>query len=422
MNPSSFSLRAACWLSFGSAVAILFSIAVSQILLALAVAALLISDEKLRLPPIKLPLALFIVGTLISWALSGEMQAGLPQIRKFFVFLELLVVYSTLRDLTVIRRLFLVSAGFASVAAVRGFAQFAARVHQAHLLGQNFYQFYVAQRITGFMSHWMTYSGEEMFVLIMLAAFLLFAPSSRNWLYVWLLCAALMAAALLLSETRSIWAASAVAGLYLIWFWRRWMIALVPVAIVLVFLVSPESIRERFASLVQPKGEIDSNQHRIVTWRTGLRMIEEHPWFGVGPEGVKLHFDEYVPADVPRPLPAGWYGHLHDIYLQYAAERGVPTMLLMMWMLVQILYDFWRGLRIAPPGRSNQKFLLHGGIAVVLATMVEGLAEYNLGDSEVLTMFLVVVACGYLACDSLRWKDRESTIALPNSILETGGS
>ena len=29
--------------------------------------------------------------------------------------------------------------------------------------------------------------------------------------------------------------------------------------------------------------------------------------------------------------------------------------------------------------------------------MVEGLAEVNLGDTEVLTIFLVVVACGYLA-------------------------
>jgi putative inorganic carbon (hco3(-)) transporter len=406
MRPLRFTRRAACWLSFGSAVAILFSIAISQILLALAVAALLLSGDELRLPPIKLPLALFMIGTLISWALSGEMQAGIPQIRKFLVFFELLVVYSSLRDLVLIRRLFLVAAGIASIAAVRGFAQFAARVHQARLLGQNFYEYYVAQRITGFMSHWMTYSGEEMFVLIMLGAFLLFAPISRIWFYVWTLCAALISAALLLSETRSIWVAAAAAGLYLIWFWKRWMIALVPVAIVLVFLFSPESIRERFTSLVQPQ-EVDSNQHRIVSFETGFRMIEEHPWFGVGPEGVKLHFDEYVPAEVPRPLPAGWYGHLHNIYLQYAAERGVPTMLLMMWMLVQILYDFWRALRMLPRGRSNQKFLLHGGIAVVLATMVEGFAEYNLGDTEVLTVFLVVVASGYLARESLLWKDRQ---------------
>jgi hypothetical protein len=36
---------------------------------------------------------------------------------------------------------------------------------------------------------------------------------------------------------------------------------------------------------------------------------------------------------------------------------------------------------------------------VVLAIMAEGFFEYNLGDSEVLTMFLVVVACGYIALE-----------------------
>ena len=36
---------------------------------------------------------------------------------------------------------------------------------------------------------------------------------------------------------------------------------------------------------------------------------------------------------------------------------------------------------------------------MVLAMMVEGVAEVNFGDSEPLTMFLVVVACGYLALE-----------------------
>jgi hypothetical protein len=31
--------------------------------------------------------------------------------------------------------------------------------------------------------------------------------------------------------------------------------------------------------------------------------------------------------------------------------------------------------------------------------MVSGVFEVNLGDSEVLTVFLVVVACGYLAVE-----------------------
>jgi len=260
----------------------------------------------------------------------------------------------------------------------------AGKVQQAHQAGRGFYDFYVGERITGFTSHWNTYSAEEMFALIMLGAFLFFAgPRKRSW--VWLMCAGLIAMAVLLGETRAIWIGTAVAGLYLVWFWRRWMTLLVPAAILVAFVVSPAAIRERFTSIFRPQ-QVDSNQFRMITWRTGIRMIEAHPWLGLGPEGVKYHFQEWVPPDVPRPLPVGWYGHLHNIYLQYAAERGIPTMLIMMWMLFQILFDFWKGLRALPPGRGDRRFLLHGGIAVVLATMAEGFFEYNLGDSEVLTM------------------------------------
>ena len=398
--PESKLLRAARWLAFGSAVAILFSIAISQILLALALAALLISGEKLRLPPIKLPLALFLLGTVLSLVFSGNPAAGLPQIRKFYVFLQLLAVFSTLRDIAVLRALVLTWAGTGALIAIRGLVQFAGRVQEAHQRGINFYDYYApAERMTGFMSHWMTFSGQEMFAFLMLGAFLLFAPVRGKRNLIWIVCAALMSLALLLGFTRSIWLATAIAGAYLLWFVRRWLVAAVPVAATLAFLLSPPAVRERFTSLVHPKQGVDSNEFRVVTWRTGMRMLEQHPLLGVGPEGVKLHFTDYVPSDIARPLPPGWYGHLHNIYLHYAAERGLPTMLMLMWLLGKILFDFWQGLRVSPPGRSNRRFLLQGSIAVVIATMVAGFFELNLGDSEVLTMFLAVVACGYLALD-----------------------
>ena len=95
MNPSAnFLARAARWFTFGSAVAILFSIAASQILLGLAVAALLLSGEPMRWPGIKLPLALFVAGTLTALALSPHPGEGLPQLRKLIIFLVLLVVFS----------------------------------------------------------------------------------------------------------------------------------------------------------------------------------------------------------------------------------------------------------------------------------------------------------------------------------------
>ena len=392
--------RAAVWLTYGAAVSIVLSIWVSQTLMLWpAVLCLLLSGEKLRLPRIKLPLGLFMLGTLISLACSGEVAHGLPQIRKFLVFLVLLTVYSCLRKGVVVRWLFLTWAVLGAAAALLGAGQFVYKFEEARQAGVSFGPFYTTERITGFMSHWNTFAAQEMFALLMLAAFLFFAPGARRRTWIWILCAALMSFAAFLGMTRAVWIGIAVGGVYLLWFWKRWFVAAIPVVLVLAFLLSPHGIRERFTSLVRPQKDVDSNQFRVVTARTGLVMIARHPFLGLGPEGVKLHFDDYVPADIPRPLPTGWYGHLHSIYLHYAAERGIPTALMLMWMLGLILYDFLRGLRSLPPGRSDRRFLLHGGVAVLLATLAEGFFELNLGDSEVLTMFLVVVACGYLALE-----------------------
>jgi putative inorganic carbon (HCO3(-)) transporter len=186
--------------------------------------------------------------------------------------------------------------------------------------------------------------------------------------------------------------------LYLTWFWKKWVTALVPVALAALLLLGPHTFRERAESIVHP-GRDDSNQFRTILDRTGVRMIEAHPWFGLGPEMTRIQFMDYLPADVPRPLPPGSYMHLHNLYLEYAAERGIPVLLVLLVMLGQILWDYGKTLRTLPAGRSDIRFLLHGGIAVVLAILVEGFADVNLGDSEVLTMFLVVVAFGYIAVD-----------------------
>ena len=46
--------------------------------------------------------------------------------------------------------------------------------------------------------------------------------------------------------------------------------------------------------------------------------------------------------------------------------------------------------------------MLHGAIAMILAILAEGVFEYNLGDSEVLTIFLAVLAFGYIAVRETR--------------------
>jgi O-antigen ligase len=250
------------------------------------------------------------------------------------------------------------------------------------------------------MSHWMTFGGHMMITLLLLAAFLFWAEEPKRPRWAWIACSILIASALFAGGTRSIWLASAFAGSYLLWSWKKWTVVLVPAAVGLALLIGPGFLKQRFASMWQPHGEVDSNEHRRVSWRTGLRMIQAHPFFGLGPEHVKLQFQQYVPEDVKK-LPEGWYGHLHNIYLHYAAERGIPTLLALLWMLGMMLRDFWKALRKIPAGPSDARFILQGAIATILAILIGGVFEHNLGDSEVLVLFLAIVSCGYLAVEAV---------------------
>jgi len=393
--------RAAFYLTCGSLVSILFSIAVSQILLGLALAALLLSAQPMRLPPIKLPLVLFMACTILSLLFSGHMSEGTPQIRKFLVFAILLLVYSTFRTVTEVRGVVLAWAGVATLSAIRSLFQFWQKFQDAQAAHQHFYDFYIGERITGFMSHWMTFGGEEMIVLLLLASYLFFSGEQR-WKAAGWFCAAILAISMVLGFTRSIFLLGFPVGLlYLLWFWHRWLVAAAPVVAVIAFLAAPAALKERVTSIVQPHGQMDSNEHRNITRRTGIAIIRAHPFLGLGPEQVKYQFERWVPADIPKPLPEGWYGHLHNIYLQYAAERGIPTMLFMMWMIGKSLWDFFITLRKTPPS-AEARFVLHGAIAAILAILAEGFLEYNLGDSEVLTLFLAIVGFGYIAKETVK--------------------
>ncbi len=389
--------RAAFYLTATSVIAILFSIAASQILLGLAFAALLLSGEKMRLPPLKLPLALFLAGTLISLLLSPDPRSGTPQIRKFLVFLTLLLVYSTFKSVAQVRNVVLISAAVTTLSAARSLFQFLQKFEEARAANQHFYDYYVGARITGFMSHWMTFGGEEMMVLLMLFAFLFFSQQ-RKWKIGGWICAAILSVSVVLGFTRTIFLLGLPVGLiYLLWFWHRWLVLALPtIGIAGILMVTP--LRERVVSIAQPHGEMDSNLHRSITRKTGFQMIKTHPLFGVGLEQVNAKFNDYVPPDVQRPLPPGYYGHLHNIYLQYAAERGIPTLLALLWFIGKAVFDFAQGLRDRAI-TGDARFVLHGALAVILAILAEGIFEYNLGDSEVLTLFLAVIAFGYIALE-----------------------
>jgi O-antigen ligase len=399
------------WLAGAAAATTVVSIAAFEILLGAALVATFFSPAaraEWRWPPITVPLCAWFGLTFLSAGGSLHFADGIPQFKKFYVYLMLFLVFGLLRTIAQVRWLVIAWTAAATLSSLWSFVQLTRKVRAARALHENFYVAYLDSRITGFMGHWMTFTGQLMIVLMMLGALYFFSPrvtpkipvfQRRTWVF---LPALAMILALIAAYTRSMWLGTLVGGSYLIWMWRRWMLLAIPVAIAIVLLINPLALRDRAISVFQPHGDEDSNEHRVVTRKIGWEMIKAHPWLGVGPEQVFKEYKNYIPADVKLPLPTGYYGHLHNIYIHYAAERGVPAMLALMWALGKALFDFIAGLRRLPGGwrkPSSKCWVLQGVIAAMIAVLISGWYELNLGDSEVLGLVLAVIACGYVALE-----------------------
>lgn len=387
--------RALFCIAFASAASILFSIAISQILLGIGLLLVIVGRPALHFPPIKLPLTLFFIATILADLFSGDPLAGMPQIKKFYVFGIVVLISVAFKNVGGFTTLLVSWAAIASLSAAAGFVHVLARRQRAvNLRWITDYDYYLDDRIRGFANHWMTFGAEQMIVLLLLVSFLLFACPKR-WRILGWSCAAILWISLMLGLTRSIFLLGVPLGvLYLLFAFRPWTLALIPVLALASYVAMPFQVRERVWSVVSPHGDMDSNSFRSVTRRTGWEMVRRHPWLGLGPEEIRPSFDSYVPAGIPRPLPPGWYGHLHNIYLQYAAERGIPALCFLLWMIAKMVIDFARALRSGTVS-PRHRYILHGAIAVVIAILAAGFFEYNLGDSEVLTMFLAVTTAAY---------------------------
>jgi len=373
-----------------SVAACLLSIAASQILLAFAVVgAVVFLKPRLglfqSLRPLLLIVALFFSWTILAALASDDIPLGLTIVKKFFLFLILLLVPLAARGGGRITWIYRAVFAAAVVSSVAGLLQFISDPERDLL-----------HRISGFMSQWMTYSGLLMLALVALAAYCVRVDWRRQW---WIFPAGMvMFAAILLSQTRSAML-GVIAGVFVVLLLSRpraaiLLLVLVPAA----FFLSPPLIRQRFSSGWHPADP--NTRNRIELMETSLRLIRDNPWFGVGPKNVSREALRYRGSS---EYPDWMYQHMHDNALQMAAERGIPGLLLWLWFMIRLAWDAWR-LFARSRGRPESREAFMTATAALgcwVALMIAGFFEYNFGDSEMLTLFLFITAAPYAFLDGV---------------------
>lgn len=361
------------------------SIAASQIFLGLALLLALIERPRWEWPVGMGWAAAFLALTMLAALASDSPKSAMPQIRKLYLW-TLLPLGATLLTSAWSRAALVWGCLFSATAsALWSLWEYREKWVAAQAAGQDFYLAYVAARVTGFMSHWMTFSAHMMIAFALaLAAMLLTRRPLWQRIGLAALCG-LYTAVIMLAWTRSIWPGVAACAIVIVASWRPKYLLALPLLAFGVYLVSPAPTKARIESVFRPHGEVDSNLHREITRAVGYNMIAAHPLLGLGPEGPGKHFKEYLPEEwKAKPLPDGWYGHLHNVYLQYASERGVPALLCFLIFVGLNLRLWWK------EPTALRRFC----VAAMAGLAISGLFEHNLGDSEVLTLFLALFGIG----------------------------
>ncbi len=317
-------------------------------------------------PPFMLPLVVYAAWTLVSAAASIDPVASFADTKQLLLFLMVPVVATFARGTRATRVVDgIIAVG--SAAALYGIVQYS-------LLGYNTLE----NRATGPLGHWMTFSGVLMLITGAALARLLYA--GREWIWPAIAVPALVVA-LFYTYTRNAMV-GLVAAIGVLMAEKNWRLLLALPVLGLVFLViAPSAIISRVESI----GNLNdaTNRDRVAMLRSGLRMVQDHPLTGVGPDMVKVVYPQYRDATyaVNAINP-----HLHNVPMQIAAERGLPALAIWLWFVAIASRDLWRQLR-----NGEHRAVAGAGVAAMVAMLVAGLFEYNFGDSEFLMLFLGLI-------------------------------
>jgi putative inorganic carbon (hco3(-)) transporter len=214
---------------------------------------------------------------------------------------------------------------------------------------------------------------------------LLLGPRSerRLWLGLGLLAAAaMMAAVLVLTQSRSAFIGAAVGLLCGVAGWGSLAIGSARLrrlgALLLLLGLGAGSVvfwSRVVAWTSNSSTGLDSLPSRVEVWDRGLRMLQDFPYTGIGMGQFSIVFHRfYLPVLIP---PDSYVPHAHDYFLQLGLDLGVPGAVGILFMLGGFLWTMWRVYRTAASPLLRV-------IAVGFAAALMGFLIYGLTDAVVI--------------------------------------
>ncbi len=151
-------------------------------------------------------------------------------------------------------------------------------------------------------------------------------------------------------------------------------------------LGSGRALGERIGSLASPD---QAGAVRFLQWGAAWELIRDSPWLGIGPD---VFWQAYAAI---RPAGDGSAGlYVHNDYLQYWVERGLPGLLLVIGIVAACAYAFVRSLMARRAGALDtpSMAMVIAAFAGIAGLGVHGLFSYQLQMPSVLIPAFILIA------------------------------
>jgi len=179
--------------------------------------------------------------------------------------------------------------------------------------------------------------------------------------------------AIILTFSRGSWLALIISFIFIFIFYGKNFKRLIPIFLMFIAVFFLPAFHERLFSTLKAGGDSD----RFRYWLAALKMIKDHPIFGMGVGTFMANFSKY--------LPDSFVSYAHNCYLQIWAETGVFSLLSFIAFIVLLAYLGIRKFMV------SRDFVLLGLLSGFIGFLTHSFFEVNLYSLQLAILFWVWV-------------------------------
>jgi O-antigen ligase len=204
--------------------------------------------------------------------------------------------------------------------------------------------------------------------------------------------AVIMLTALIMSLSRGGWAGTIVGLIFMMlvlmarrtWFKKHVILSCVGIMLLLSLVaLSSRQVVEEIRTITSIQKD-DSLLSRVVVWQSVMNMITDYPILGTGPGTFATIFTQYQ----PRGFNVRFF-RAHNEYLQFIAEAGFFTAIILLWLAILFYKEGFR--KLEHPSRLVRGTTL-GAMSGVTAALFHNFFDFNFHIPANAILFTIMAA------------------------------